>query len=98
MSIRPKDDAYFLEAIKESVPVFEGKFRITQDVTVSAERLFIKSLGQGKTLSIKGSLKYQACDTKTCYMPVSVPVSWEIQAIPLDFQRSPEAIQHRQSQ
>jgi len=95
----PQSRTLFLEAIKERVPVFEGKFRITQDVTVSADRSFIRSLEQqGKTVSITGELKYQACDKTTCYMPTSVPVSWDLQVVPLDFRRSPEAIQHRQPQ
>ena len=91
----PQSKVLFLRAIKEQVPVFEGRFRISQDVTISADRAFIKSLGQGKTISIKGDLKYQACDKSTCYMPASVPVNWEVQVIPLDFQRSTDAIQHR---
>jgi len=98
-SFYPQSKTLFLKAIKEQVPVFEGKFRITQDVTVSADRSFIRSLEQqGKPVSIKGELKYQACDKTTCYMPTSVPVSWDLQVVPLDFRRSPEAIQHRQPQ
>lgn len=91
----PQSKVLFLRAIKEQVPVFEGRFRISQDVTIRADRAFIKSLGQGKAISIKGDLKYQACDKATCYMPASVPVNWEVQVIPLDFQRSTDAIQHR---
>jgi peroxiredoxin len=96
-STYPQSKILFLEAIKERVPVFEGNFRITQDVTISADRTFIKSLAQGKTVTVKGNLKYQACDKRTCYMPATVPVSWEIQILPLDLKRSPEAIQHRPS-
>jgi hypothetical protein len=96
-STYPQSKTLFLKAIKERVPVFEGNFRITQDVTISADRAFIKSLAQGKTVTVKGNLKYQACDKRTCYVPASVPVSWEIQVLPLDLKRSPEAIQHRAS-
>jgi hypothetical protein len=92
----PESKILFLQAINERVPVFDGKFRIAQEVTVAADRSFIKSLEQGRTVSVKGKLKYQACDKTTCYMPASVPVSWEIRIVPLDFRRSPEAIQHRQ--
>jgi hypothetical protein len=93
--VLPEPKTLFLEAIKERVPVFEGRFRMTEDVTLSADRTFIRSLGQGKTISVKGSLKYQACDHTTCYTPTTVPVGWDFQVVPLDFQRSPEAIQHR---
>jgi hypothetical protein len=91
----PEPKTLFLNAIKERVPVYEGKFRISRDVTVAADREFIKSLGQGRVISINGELKYQACDKAVCYVPVSVPVSWEITVLPLDSQRSPGAIQHR---
>ena len=91
----PQSKILFLKAINESVPVFEGKFRISQDVTVNSQRDFSRSIGEGKTIAIKGELKYQACDAKICYVPATVPVSWEINVIPLDLQRSPEAIRHR---
>ena len=94
-TIYPQPKALFLPAIKETAPVFGGKFRIAQDVTISADRSFSSSLGQGKTISIKGQLKYQACDEKICYVPVATPLSWEVQVVPLDRQRSPAAIQHR---
>jgi hypothetical protein len=85
-----------LEAIKEEVPVFEGKFRITSDAKTNANPDFIRSLGtNGKTITISGQLSYQACDKTICYPPTSVPVSWQVEILPLDRQRSPEAIQHK---
>jgi hypothetical protein len=92
--VYPKPMVLFLPAIRERVPVFEGKFHISQDVTVSAERPFRTSLGPGQTVSLQGVLKYQVCDKKICYAPTSVPVSWEIQVSQLDVQRSPEQIRH----
>jgi hypothetical protein len=47
-----------------------------------------------KTVIIKGQLEYQACDKTVCYSPRSVPLSWELEVLPLDLKRSPEAIQH----
>lgn len=92
----PASKVLYLEAIKEQVPVFEGKFRIAFDAKISANPDFIKSLGvAGKTLSIAGRLLYQACDKTTCYLPTSIPVNWQIRVLPLDLQRSPEAIQHK---
>lgn len=92
----PESKILYLEAIKERVPVFEGKFRITQDVTVARSREFAESLGTlGKTITVAGELKYQACDKTTCYVPTSVPVKWELQILPLDRERSPEAIRHK---
>jgi hypothetical protein len=87
-----------LEAIKEQVPVFEGKFRITEDVTVAASKAgdgLRALLSASKTVSIEGELHYQACDETICYPPTSVPVKWELQIQPLDLKRSPKAIQHK---
>jgi hypothetical protein len=92
----PAPKILYLDAIKEQVPVFEGKFRIASDAKISANPDFIKSLGpNGKTITISGQLSYQACDKTICYPPTSVPVSWQLEILPLDRQRSPEAIQHK---
>jgi AhpC/TSA family/Disulphide bond corrector protein DsbC len=96
--IYPNSKALYLEAIQEQVPVFEGNFRIMQDVTVtpSKTRDAVRSLVSAqRTISITGELKYQACDKTVCYPPTSVPVRWELQVLPLDLKRSPEAIQHK---
>jgi len=88
----------YLEAIKEQVPVFEGKFRITQDVTVGASKIgdgIRAALSATKTISITGELQYQACDKTICYPPRSAPVKWELQVQPLDLKRSPKAIRHK---
>jgi AhpC/TSA family/Disulphide bond corrector protein DsbC len=95
-AIYPHEKILYLPAIKERVPVFEGKFRITQDLKVSSVADFSSSLGtDGKTFTIAGKLEYQACDPKICYLPASVPVHWQVQVLPLDRQRAPEAIRHK---
>ena len=99
-AVYPRPKSLYLEAIKEQVPVFEGKFRITQDVTVSASKTgdgIRALLSASKTVSITGELQYQACDKTICYPPTSVPVKWELQVQPLDLKRSPKAIQHKGS-
>jgi len=95
-AIYPKSETLYLPAIKEKVPVFEGKFRISQDVKVSSTSEFWGSLGkEGKNLTITGKLEYQACDKTTCYLPASVPVKWELQVFPLDRTRAPVEIRHK---
>jgi hypothetical protein len=94
----PSAKVLYLVAIQENVPVFEGKFRIAQDVTVTPSKPAdaLRSLVSAqRTISIAGELKYQACDQTVCYPPTSVPVSWQLQIIPLDLKRSPGAIQHK---
>ncbi len=56
----------------EKVPVFEKPFRLTQDVTLD------KSLKPGASVTVAGTVHYQACDDRVCYPPESVPVSWTV--------------------
>lgn len=95
-AVYPHSKILFLPAIKERVPVFEGKFRITQDLQVSSAADFSGSLAaEGKTVTITGKLEYQACDSKICFLPASVPIQWQLQVLPLDRQRAPEDIRHK---
>ncbi len=92
----PAAKILYLPAIKESVPVFEGTFRIRQELKINSTAEFSSTLGaDGKQISVKGNLEYQACDSKICFLPASVPVEWQLQIVPLDRQRAPEDIRHK---
>jgi len=92
----PRAKILYLPAIKERVPVFEGKFRITQELGISSTAEFSNSLGpDGKTFTLTRNLEYQACDSKICYLPASAPIHWQLQVLALDRQRAPENIQHK---
>lgn len=96
-STYPSAKLLYLDAIKEQVPVFEGKFRIVQDILITASRQMTESLEAtgGKIVRVTGELNYQACDKSICYLQAAVPVSWQLQVLPPDEQRSPQAIRHR---
>ena len=83
------------EAIHEHVPVFEDEFRIVYEITINRSREFLAALGNGKEVAVSGELKYQARDESVCYPPASLPVSWKLQVLPLDRQRSSDVIQHK---
>ena len=91
----PKAEILHLAAIQESVPVFQGKFRITQDVTMAGNDPLQSALSGNREIKIKGQLRYQACDDKICYLPQNVPVEWVLKLEPHDQERVPEAIQHK---
>jgi len=55
--------------INESVPVYEGNFRLLQDVVVSSDRTFIAQITEAKTITLKGTLFYQACDIVNAICP-----------------------------
>ena len=95
-AIYPRAKVLYMPAIEERVPVFEGTFRIRQDLRVSSATEFANSLGtDGKTFTITGKLAYQACDSKTCFLPTSTAIQWQVRVLPLDRQRSPEDIRHK---
>ena len=80
------------------MPVFEGKFRIAQDVTMPASKAgdgIRAVLGSTQTVSIAGDLQYQACDATICYPPTSVPVKWEVRVEPLDLTALPKIFGHK---
>ena len=56
----------------EKVPVFQKPFRLTQDITLD------KSAKPGSTVTVSGTVSYQACDDRVCYPPESAPVSWTV--------------------
>ena len=44
-------------------------------------------------LVIEGTLRYQVCDDKLCYLPEEVPLEWRFQLEPHDRTRVPEKAQ-----
>ena len=92
----PRSKILYLPAIKERVPVFEGSFRIRQELKVNSMAEFSNSLGtDGKMVAIKAHLEYQSCDSKICFLPATVPLEWQLQVLPLDRQRAPDDIRHK---
>lgn len=76
----PKSKMLRLEAIKETVPVYDAAFRLVRDVTIGK--------AQPGPLIIEGTLNYQACDDTQCYLPKSIPVKWSLEVEPHDRERA----------
>ena len=53
--------------------VYSRPFRIVQDIAVAKG----PSARPGP-LTVKGAVKYQACDESICYAPITVPVTWTL--------------------
>jgi hypothetical protein len=88
----PESKVLYLPVIKEQVPIFEGRIRLVQDVTIANPPILLRELGSGNELGIEGTLQYQACDDKMCYLPQTVPLRWVIKIQNLDRQRVPEPL------
>ena len=94
----PNSKMLYFEPIQEQVPVFEGNFRITQDVMIGFSKAgdgVRALLSSQKNVAIAGEVRYQACTSTVCYPPASAPVRWELKVEPLDLQRSPGDIRHK---
>jgi thioredoxin:protein disulfide reductase len=71
----PASHKLYLQAIDETVPVYEGRFRIVRDVIMGS------ALPEG-VLKITGALRYQACDDRMCYKPEKLPLQWTLTVEP----------------
>jgi hypothetical protein len=79
-----------LEAIKETVPVFEGEFTARRDITFPQQKELV-----GSEITLGGTFRYQACDEKECYPPVTVPLAWTFAVERHDGQRVPEDLRRK---
>jgi DsbC/DsbD-like thiol-disulfide interchange protein len=70
----PKPEKYFFAPLKETQFVYSRPFRLSHEATLTKT-----AQGAGAALTIKGTLRYQACDDAVCYMPQNVPVSWTVE-------------------
>ena len=83
----PKPEDYFFKPLNEHVPVYAKPFRVVQDLMIDSSRDMEATLKSVPSLTIKGSLSYQACDDKVCFNPQSVPLTWTVALKPLDRER-----------
>jgi cytochrome c biogenesis DsbD-like protein len=75
----PKAEKLEVKELGETQLVYSRAFRLVQEVTIPASRSIIKrAASSGASLTVKGNLKYQACDNTICYAPVTVPVTWTL--------------------
>jgi DsbC/DsbD-like thiol-disulfide interchange protein len=66
----PKSETILFE--KERVPVFQKPFRLVEQVTIA------RTAPTGAIMTIRGTVTYQACDDKVCFIPASAPVTWTL--------------------
>ena len=80
--------------LKETVPVFEGRFRMTQDVILAVRDDIAPLLASpDPRLVLKGVVAYQVCSDTVCHPPGALPVTWSLRVRPLDRERAPEPLQ-----
>ena len=88
----PEPEMLRLPAIGETVPAYEGSFRLVRDVQLGQPDDLETALSDDGYLTFKGSLRLQACDDKVCYVPETVDLEWKLQFEQHDRKRVPEAL------
>lgn len=89
----PKPEILFLKAIDERVPVFKDHVRVVRDITFGPDPKVKAAASADGTFAVEGTLRYQACDDRLCYLPQELPLKWTFQYEGFDRERVPAALQ-----
>ena len=65
-----------VRSLNETFPVYSGSFRLIRDFTVGEIFEHRQVLAEDGSLSVRATLRYQACDVRQCYPPRSIPLAW----------------------
>ena len=71
-----RSETYFFKPLNERVPVYQKPFTLRQDILLDGTPQSQTALRGKDSLTLNGTLEYQACDDKICFNPESVPLSW----------------------
>lgn len=85
----PKAEDYHFKPLDEHVQVYQKPFRIVQDVMIDPSAAGQAALKGATSVTIEGTLNYQACDDKVCFNPQTVPLTWTVSLKALDRERAP---------
>jgi hypothetical protein len=73
----PRSRIMHLEAIDERVPVYSGRVELWRDIVIGQPKEAKAALSPDGTLTVSGTLRFQACDATKCYTPDELPLSWK---------------------
>jgi peroxiredoxin len=83
----PRSEVYFFKPLNERVPVYRKPFTLRQDVLLDGTPQSQAALRGKDSVTLSGTLEYQACDDKICFNPESVPLSWRFMLRPIVVER-----------
>lgn len=86
----PPSEIYFFKPLNERVPVFQKPFVLARELVLEGTSAAQAAMRGKESITIRGSLDYQACDDKLCFNPVSVPVTWTLSLKALVTERAPQ--------
>ena len=79
-AVHPASEIYHFKPLDERVPVYQKPFRLVLDVVLEGHPAAQAARRDKDSLTLTGTLEYQACDDKICFNPVSLPLSWTVGA------------------
>ena len=74
----PPAEKYFYAPLKQTIDVYQKPFHVTQELSVDASPAGRTALKGASSITVQGTLNYQACDDKICFPPRSVPMTWTV--------------------
>ena len=83
----PASQIYLFKPLNERVSVYQRPFTLVQDVILEGTPQAQASFRGKDSVTLSGTLEYQACDDKICYNPASIPISWTLSLRPLVLER-----------
>jgi peroxiredoxin len=83
----PASQIYFFEPLNERVPVYQKPFTLVQEIVLEGSPQAQTAFRGKESITLSGTLEYQACDDSICFNPTSVPVSWTLMLRPIVVQR-----------
>ena len=83
----PASQIYFFKPLNERVPVYQKPFTLVQEVILEGTPQAQAAFRGKDSVTLNGTLEYQACDDKICFNPTSVPLSWALTLRPIVVER-----------
>ena len=74
----PKAEIYHFKPLHERVPVYQKPLQLRQEIVLEGAPPAQAAFRGKDSVTITGTLEYQACDEKQCFNPVTVPLSWRL--------------------
>lgn len=74
----PPSEKYYFAPLKETVPVYQKPFTVIQELLLDPSAAGQAARKGQTSITIKGTLNFQACDEKLCFPPRTVPMTWTI--------------------
>jgi peroxiredoxin len=83
-TLYPEPGTYFFAPLEQTVKVYDRPFRLSRDVTLTLTPDVRQRATAGGTVTVRGTLGYQACDDRLCFSPDEVPLTWTITLSPIE--------------